>query len=88
MARMEVSSSKHRKEGFSERMKELRAKAEEIKGGIDTLLNCKEAGNPKQIAFWTLKLSRDFVSLSQACLGEELLKKVRERGQEGNIIRP
>lgn len=85
---MEMPSSKHQKEAFSKRMEELREKAEEIKGGIDTLLSCKEAGNPKQIAYWSGKLSRDFVALCQACLGEELVKKIKERGTEGNIITP
>lgn len=83
-----MESSKHRKEAFSERMKELHEKGEEIKGGIDKLLACKEAGNPKQIAFWSGKLSRDFVMLCQECLGEELVKKIKGRGKKGNIITP
>jgi hypothetical protein len=65
-------------------MAELRKKAKEVKGGLDTLLDCKEAGNPKQIAYWVGKLSRDMGELCQTCLGEELLKKIKER--KGKII--
>ncbi len=73
---------KNSKQTFSERMEELREKAKEIKGGLDTLLTCKEAGNPKQVAYWVGKLSRDLTTLCQECLGEELLKKIKDR----NII--
>jgi SMC interacting uncharacterized protein involved in chromosome segregation len=69
---------------WSERMKEIREKAENIKGDIDTLVACKEAGNLKQIAYWVGKLSRDVVTLSQECMGEEMLKHLKEK--KGQII--
>jgi len=69
----------------SERMAEIREKAENVKGVIDTLVDCKEAGNLKQIAYWVGKLSRDVITLSQECMGEEMLKATK---QKGNIITP
>ena len=72
------------KMNHSERMEELYEKAENVKGGVDTLMKCKEAGNLKQIAYWVGKLSRDVVTLSQECMGEELLKGAQEK--QGNII--
>jgi hypothetical protein len=72
----------------SERMEELREKAEDIKGGIDTLIKCTEGSNLKQIAYWVGKLSRDVVTFSQACMGDEMIKRIKEKGEKGNIITP
>ena len=73
---------------WSERMKEIREKAENIKGDIDTLVKCKEAGNLKQIAYWVGKLSRDVVTLSQECMGEEMVKALKDKQRKGKIITP
>jgi len=73
---------------WSERMKEIREKAENVKGGVDTLVKCKEAGNLKQIAYWVGKLSRDVVTLSQECMGEELVKSLKDKKKKGRIITP
>lgn len=69
-----MKSSKYQK--HSERMAELHGKAENIKGAVDTLIKYKEAGNLKQVAYWVGKLSRDVVTLSQECMGEELMKRI------------
>ncbi len=66
-------------ETFSEKMARLREKADEISGSLDTLLTCKEALNPKQVAYWVGKVSHDVSALCKECLGEELLKKMAKK---------
>jgi len=70
---------------FSKKMAKLRSKAEEIKGALDTLITCKEAGNLKQITYWVGKLSHDVGGLCRECMGEELIKAIEER-EKGGII--
>jgi primosomal protein N'' len=71
---------------FSEQMDVLREKAEDIKGALDTLINCKEAGNLKQVSYWVGKVSHDLGDLCRECMGEELLKAIKERKSKGRII--
>ena len=65
-----------RVETFSEQMTRLGEKADDISGGLATLLTCKEAGNSKQVAYWVGKVSHDVSDLCKECLGEELLRKM------------
>jgi len=63
----------------SERIQELRDKAEDIQDSLDTLIKCKEAGNLKQVAYWVGQVSRQVGILCKQCLGEEMLKAMKER---------
>ena len=69
----------------SERIQEMRVKAEEIQGALETLIKCKEAGNPKQVASWVGKVSHDVGALCKRCLGEEMLKEMARRNK-GRIV--
>lgn len=69
----------------SERMEKLREKATDIQGALETLITCKEAGNPKQVAYWVGKVSHDVGAFCKECLGEEMLKEMARR-QKGKII--
>ncbi len=75
-----------RQQTFSEKMSELREKAEDIKAALDMILTCKEAGNLKQVAYWVGKFSHDAGKLCRECLGEELVKTIRDRESNGRII--
>ena len=66
-------------------MKRLQEKADDISGALDTLLACKEAGNPKQVAYWVGKVSHDVGDLCKECLGEEMLKEMARRNK-GRIV--
>lgn len=68
------------KQTYSERIQELRNKAVEIQGSLETLIKCKEAGNPKQVAYWVGKVSHDVSDLCRECLGEEMLEKMKKGG--------
>ena len=68
----------------SEKMEQLREQADNIGCSLDTLIKCKEAGNLKQVAYWVGQVSRQVGNLCQECLGEEMLKAMKER--EGGII--
>ena len=70
---------------YSERIQEMRDKAEEIQGALETLIQCREAGNPKQVAYWVGKVSHDVGALCKECLGEEMLKEMARRN-EGRIV--
>ncbi len=73
-----------KQETHSEKMARLQKKAGDISGALDTLLVCKETGDLKQVAYWVGKVSHDVSDLCKECLGEELLKEMKER--EGRII--
>ncbi len=68
----------------SERMSQLREQADNIGDSLNTLITCKEAGNLKQVSYWVGQVSRQVSNLCRECLGEELLKKMKER--EGRVI--
>ena len=63
----------------SERMNQLREQADSIGDSLNTLITCKEAGNLKQVSYWVGQVSRQVSNLCRECLGEELLKKMKER---------
>jgi hypothetical protein len=65
----------------SEHMEELREKAVDIRGALEVLIKCKEAGNLKQVAYWVGKVSHDVGALCRECLGEELLKEMSKKGK-------
>ena len=71
-----IKNDKKKQQKYSERIAELRRKADDIKGALDTLITCKDEGNLKQVAYWVGKVSRDVSALCKECLGEELLKKM------------
>ncbi len=68
------------KQTHSNRIQEMRDKAIEIQGDLENLIKCKEDGSPKQVAYWVGKVSHDVGALCRECLGEEMLKKMAERG--------
>jgi hypothetical protein len=62
-------------------MEELREKATDIQGALETLIKCKEDGNLKQVAYWVGKVSHDVGLLCKECLGEEMLKEMARKGK-------
>jgi len=68
----------------SEFLANLKEIVENLKGGLDTLIVAKEAGNGKQIAYWIGKNARDLTELSKLCMGEVVAQKY-VKGQGGII---
>ena len=73
------NDKKKKQQTHSERMAALRDKAEDIQGGLETLITCKEAGNLKQVAYWVGQVSRQVSALCKECLSEELVKSIRDK---------
>ncbi len=75
-----------RKMTHSEFLAELEEKAKNLKGGIDTLVEAKKAGNGKQVSYWVGKNARDLVELGKLCMGEIVAKRLAEKAK--GIITP
>jgi hypothetical protein len=75
-----MTGNERPKQTHSEKMAELDEQVEKIKGSLDMLMKMKREGNPKQVAYWVGKFSRDAIVFGRACLGEAVIE------QKGKLI--